>query len=206
MYAARLQRPTPYVDKTVYVGWNSLCVSAYLEAAKVLNHPEARRFALRSLDRVWLRRGGILRKAKPRGRRRPRHTCCCCTWSRTPIQQPSIARSAGLLEDYAFTVLACLDAYEATCRSQLLQVRAGHRRHDDREILRRDLRRILRQRTSRRRQEPGRAGYAAQAPAGFADAGGKSDGGDRAGCACITTPARPSIAIRPSRRSKPLLE
>src|SRR5579862_6119076 len=37
MYAARLQRPTPYVDKTVYVGWNSLCVSAYLEAAKVLN-------------------------------------------------------------------------------------------------------------------------------------------------------------------------
>src|SRR5579864_207959 len=33
MYAARLQRPTPYVDKTVYVGWNSLCISAYLEAA-----------------------------------------------------------------------------------------------------------------------------------------------------------------------------
>ncbi len=27
MYAARLQRPTPYVDKTVYVGWNSMCVS-----------------------------------------------------------------------------------------------------------------------------------------------------------------------------------
>ena len=23
MYAARLARPTPYVDKTVYVGWNS---------------------------------------------------------------------------------------------------------------------------------------------------------------------------------------
>ena len=37
MYAARLLRPTPYVDKTVYVGWNSLCVSAYLEAAKVLH-------------------------------------------------------------------------------------------------------------------------------------------------------------------------
>src|ERR1700680_164732 len=52
MYAARLQRPTPYVDKTVYVGWNSLCVSAYLEAAKVLNLGDARRFALRSLDRV----------------------------------------------------------------------------------------------------------------------------------------------------------
>src|SRR6267154_52786 len=52
MYAARLLRPTPYVDKTVYVGWNSLCVSAYLEAAKVLGLDGARRFALRSLDRV----------------------------------------------------------------------------------------------------------------------------------------------------------
>ena len=52
MYAARLERPTPYVDKTVYVGWNSLCVSAYLEAAKVLHLDGARRFALRSLDRV----------------------------------------------------------------------------------------------------------------------------------------------------------
>ena len=31
MYAARLQRPTPFVDKTVYVGWNALCISAYLE-------------------------------------------------------------------------------------------------------------------------------------------------------------------------------
>src|ERR1700675_1480814 len=34
MYAARLLRPTPYVDKTVYAGWNAMCVSAYLEAAK----------------------------------------------------------------------------------------------------------------------------------------------------------------------------
>ena len=61
MYAARLQRPTPYVDKTVYVGWNSLCVSAYLEAAKVLHLAGARKFALRSLDRVlgeaWKRIG-----------------------------------------------------------------------------------------------------------------------------------------------------
>ena len=52
MYAARLQRPTPYVDKTVYVGWNSLCISAYLEAAKVLKLDPARHFALRSLDRI----------------------------------------------------------------------------------------------------------------------------------------------------------
>src|SRR4051794_11685989 len=36
MYAARLQRPTPYVDKTIYTGWCALCISAYLEAGKVL--------------------------------------------------------------------------------------------------------------------------------------------------------------------------
>jgi len=39
MLAARLQRPTPYVDKTVYVNWNGLCISAYLEAARVLDLP-----------------------------------------------------------------------------------------------------------------------------------------------------------------------
>src|SRR5437660_4762215 len=36
MLAARLRRPTPYVDKTVYVSWNALSIAAYLEAAKVL--------------------------------------------------------------------------------------------------------------------------------------------------------------------------
>jgi uncharacterized protein YyaL (SSP411 family) len=45
MYAARLKRPTPYVDKTIYVGWNSLCISAYLEAAKVLHLDSVRQFA-----------------------------------------------------------------------------------------------------------------------------------------------------------------
>src|SRR3954454_22081264 len=52
LYAARLQRPTPFIDKTVYVGWNSLCVSAYLEAARVLQLDGARKFALRTLDRI----------------------------------------------------------------------------------------------------------------------------------------------------------
>ncbi|HTS56717.1 MAG TPA: thioredoxin domain-containing protein, partial [Terriglobales bacterium] len=42
MYAARLKRPTPYVDKTVYTGWNALSISAYLEAAKVLGLDPAR--------------------------------------------------------------------------------------------------------------------------------------------------------------------
>ena len=100
MYAARLNRPTPYVDKTVYVGWNSLCVSAYLDAAKVLGLEDARHFALRSLDRVlsdgWRPEQGLLHVlsySDPKANRR---------------------EVRGLLDDYAFTAVACLDAYEAT--------------------------------------------------------------------------------------------
>jgi uncharacterized protein YyaL (SSP411 family) len=100
MYAARLQRPTPYVDKTVYVGWNSLCVSAYLEAATVLKLDPARQFALRSLDRIlseaWHPEQGL------------QHVIA--------YSDPAAERRAvpGLLDDYAFTAAACLDAYEAT--------------------------------------------------------------------------------------------
>jgi uncharacterized protein YyaL (SSP411 family) len=100
MYAARLQRPTPYIDKTVYVGWNSMCVSAYLEAAKVLSLEPARRFALRSLDRIlsqaWKGQRGLLHVV---------------AYSDPKAEHREVS---GLLDDYAATTLACLDAYEAT--------------------------------------------------------------------------------------------
>jgi uncharacterized protein YyaL (SSP411 family) len=100
MYAARLSRPTPYVDKTIYVSWNSLCVSAYLEAARVLRLNDARHFALRSLDRalaeVWRPETGL------------KHVIA--------YSDPSAARRdvPGMLDDYAFTAIACLDAYETS--------------------------------------------------------------------------------------------
>jgi uncharacterized protein YyaL (SSP411 family) len=100
MYTARLQRPTPYVDKTVYVGWNALCVSAYLEAAKVLRLEGARDFAMRSLDRIvnegWRTESGLLH---------------VIAYSDPASERRDIA---GLLDDYAFMAIACLDAYEAT--------------------------------------------------------------------------------------------
>jgi len=115
MYAARLQRPTPYVDKTVYVGWNSLCVSAYLEAAKVLHLKEARRFALRSLDRVlgqaWKADATI--KAVAEGAR-AMHAGLLLHVVSYSDPKASHREVAGLLDDYAFTALACLDAYEIT--------------------------------------------------------------------------------------------
>jgi uncharacterized protein YyaL (SSP411 family) len=100
MYAARLERPAPYVDKTVYVGWNGLCISAYLQAAGVLDLEPARHFALRSLDRIlaeaWRPERGLLHVA---------------AYS-DPKAEPREVR--GMLDDYAFTAIACLDAYETT--------------------------------------------------------------------------------------------
>src|SRR5713101_3642645 len=100
MYAARLQRPTPYVDKTVYTGWNALCVSAYLGAARVLEIPDALHFALRSLDRLlsegWNNERGL------------KHVIVYSDLKAEHRDTP------GVLDDYAFTVIACLDAYEAT--------------------------------------------------------------------------------------------
>jgi len=101
MYAARLARPTPYVDKTVYAGWNAMCVSAYLEAAKVLNLKDARQCALRSLDRMlsegWNGNSSTLKHviaySDPKADRRD---------------------TTGVLDDYAFAAIASLDAYEAT--------------------------------------------------------------------------------------------
>jgi uncharacterized protein YyaL (SSP411 family) len=116
MYAARLLRPTPYVDKTVYAGWNAMCVSAYLEAAKVLDLAEARHFALRSLDRLlsegWDAEHGMKHviaysEAFSDARAERREVAGV---------GPGVVRGVvpGGLDDYAFAVIACLDAYEAT--------------------------------------------------------------------------------------------
>ncbi len=110
MYAARLQRPTPYIDKTVYVGWNSMCVSAYLEAANVLGLEGARHFALRSLDRIlaegWKAPHHEAKRADASG-----HLLHVVAYSDPKAKHRAVS---GLLDDYAATTLACLDAYEAT--------------------------------------------------------------------------------------------
>ncbi len=100
LYEARLLRPTPYVDKTVYSGWNGLCVSAYLEAARVLQLESAKDFALKTLDRIltaaWQPERGLLH---------------VIAYSDPQAEHREIP---GMLEDYAFVAGACLDAYEAT--------------------------------------------------------------------------------------------
>ena len=50
--ARRERRPVPAIDTTLYVGWNAMFVSAYLEAARVLDREDCRAFALKTLDRI----------------------------------------------------------------------------------------------------------------------------------------------------------
>jgi uncharacterized protein YyaL (SSP411 family) len=99
MYAARLLRQTPFVDKTVYTAWNGMCISAYLEASRVLGLHEAREFALNSLERVldaaW--DGAAMRHVVAYGE------------GTGPAK-----RVSGVLDDYVFVGHAALDAWEAT--------------------------------------------------------------------------------------------
>jgi uncharacterized protein len=116
MYAARLERTTPYVDKTVYVGWNAMCVSAYLEAAKALGLDEARRFALRSLDRILAEAWKAAADAGEGARATPARATAGRLLHVVAYSDPKAEHRevSGLLDDYAATTLACLDAYEAT--------------------------------------------------------------------------------------------
>jgi uncharacterized protein YyaL (SSP411 family) len=105
LYAARRARPTPYVDKTIYVGWNGMCISAYIEAGRVLGLPVVVEFALKSLDRIlreaWSPKSGVA------------HVVAYGESAKTdvPVEQK---RVAGVLEDSVFLGHAALDAWEAT--------------------------------------------------------------------------------------------
>ncbi|HXX71841.1 MAG TPA: thioredoxin domain-containing protein [Candidatus Acidoferrum sp.] len=91
--ARRKRRPTPAVDTTLYVAWNAMFVSAYLEAANILDRADCREFALKTLDRIlqeaWEESQGFLHR----------------------VGGP---RLEGSLDDQVFAAAALLDAYEAT--------------------------------------------------------------------------------------------
>lgn len=101
LLAARAQRPTPFIDRTLYAGWNAMGVTAYLEAARVLRVEEPRRFALLTLDRLlaeaWDCGAGLW------------HVIAYGVDSETAGE-----KVAGTLDDYAMTVHACLDGWLAS--------------------------------------------------------------------------------------------
>src|SRR6516164_11505001 len=70
MLEARLKRPTPFVDKTRYVAWNAMFVSAFLEASHSRITPriaeQCRAFALKTMDRMlgeaWTEERGFVHR------------------------------------------------------------------------------------------------------------------------------------------------
>ncbi|MGA3009148.1 MAG: thioredoxin domain-containing protein [Terracidiphilus sp.] len=102
LLAARSERPTPFIDRTLYTGWNAMAVTACLEAARVLGRDSTRKFALLTLDR-------LLREAWD-GARSLAHVIAYGDQSQAqPPETPP-----ATLDDYAFTVQACVDAWFST--------------------------------------------------------------------------------------------
>jgi len=107
---ARARRMTPFIDKSIYAGWNGMLISALLEAYRVLGKAGERDRALATLD--WL-----VTKAYNR-EKGMYHTLV----EGTP-------RIEGLLEDQVFVIAALLDAYEITgtrryfdCALELMEI------------------------------------------------------------------------------------
>jgi uncharacterized protein len=100
MLAGRMRRITPYIDTTMYVSWNAMFVSAYLEASRILGRfigDNCRDFALKTIDRIlaeaWSEERGFAHR----------------------IGGP---RLDGSLDDQVFSIIALLDAYEITLNSR----------------------------------------------------------------------------------------
>jgi hypothetical protein len=103
MLAARALRPTPYIDRTLYTGWNAMAVTAYLETARVLRMKQVQEFALltlnRLLDEAW------------DGESELAHVIA---YGDEPEQPAAGNKVPGTLDDYAFTIHACIDAWIAS--------------------------------------------------------------------------------------------
>jgi uncharacterized protein YyaL (SSP411 family) len=102
LLAARLLRdPTPAIDTTIYVAWNAMFVSAYLEAARVLGRDDCRKFALKTLERILAEAWDDAKGFRHR------------------VGGP---RLEGSLDDQIFAAAALLDAYEATLDRRYFEI------------------------------------------------------------------------------------
>jgi uncharacterized protein YyaL (SSP411 family) len=100
LQAARAERPAPFIDRTLYTGWNAMAVTAYLETARVLRSGSVRDFALLTLER-------LLREAWD-GESDLRHVIAYAE------EAAKAGTAPGTLDDFAFAIHACIDAWIAT--------------------------------------------------------------------------------------------
>jgi uncharacterized protein YyaL (SSP411 family) len=89
----RDRRPAPFVDTTLYSGWTALVAAGHIRAARHLNDAAAGDAGLRALERIWseafLAGEGVLHRVGGAG-------------------------SGFVLEDQAYVLDACVDAFEYT--------------------------------------------------------------------------------------------
>jgi uncharacterized protein YyaL (SSP411 family) len=103
MLDVRNLRKTPYIDKTMYVSWNAMFVSAYIEADRMLREKEylgCKEFGLRTIElmlrEAWTQEQGFAHR----------------------IGGPALR---GSLDDQVFGVMALLDAYEVMLDAKYFQ-------------------------------------------------------------------------------------
>jgi uncharacterized protein len=95
LLAARTQRETPFIDKTLYTSLNGMLISAFFHAFAVLGDDEVRAFGVKSLERILAERlvDGVLLHAE---------------------------NIPAVLDDYVFLIDALIAGYEATARQEYL--------------------------------------------------------------------------------------
>jgi uncharacterized protein YyaL (SSP411 family) len=102
LFAAREQRIKPFRDEKIIVAWNGLMISAFLDAADLLEDEHIRQDALRSID-------FILTHLVHEGRLR--HSF-----------KDEQAKLAAYLDDHACFVACLLDAFESTGEQRFLNL------------------------------------------------------------------------------------
>ncbi len=98
LWLKRSERPTPFVDKTLYLNWNGMYMAAYFEAADLLEDETIRAFGRRTLDRLLA--------------------------SHVTQSQDQLLHAEGVpgfLEDYAWMIHALIKAYQSTEAEQYLE-------------------------------------------------------------------------------------
>ena len=145
--ARRERRPVPAIDTTLYVAWNAMFISAYLEAGRVLRRDDCAAFALKTLDRILAEAWDENRwRPAPRRRATPRWIA-----RRPRVFQRRASRRLGI--DAATGIPPQSRAPDA---------------HRHRALRRSGSRRLLRPRE--RRRSDGRPRSSPQADSGFAHA------------------------------------
>lgn len=101
LLAARSQRPSPQLDRTLRTDWNGLMAAALLEAVAVLGRDDARTAALKTLDRLW-----ELAYRRDRGM--------------AHVTRDGHSEIWGLLDDQVHMARALLKAFEVTGEARYL--------------------------------------------------------------------------------------